>query len=90
MKSAVFVAMLAACFGCSVPSDGEPVEQVETDVPVYQADCRVECRERADTCGDSSLSCGKCGDTCDANGKRGVCDTCCEGEDEVLRCRPIE
>lgn len=87
MRLAFAVAMAIVCIGCGISSNVEPVE---TDVPIYYADCRVECKEQVDTCDDSSLSCGKCGDPCDVDGRRGVCDTCCEGESDALRCRPIE
>lgn len=83
----VFLAAAIVCLGCGSPSSAE---EVETNVPVLTADCRVECSGQADTCNASWNLCGKCGDPCDVAGKRGVCDTCCEGEVGALRCRPIE
>lgn len=89
MQPLFAVVVAIVCLGCSV-SSGDQVETVETDVPIYIADCRVECGGQVDTCDASWISCGKCGDPCDINGERGVCDTCCEGEADVLRCRPLE
>jgi hypothetical protein len=87
MQPLLAAAMTIAFLGCG----GSPsVEQVETDVPVLTADCRVECDGQSDTCDASWTSCGKCGDPCDVNGERGVCDTCCESEVDMLRCRPLE
>ncbi len=90
MKPISLASIAVACLGCTISYTDDSVEYIETDVPIYQADCRVECGGHADTCDVAWLSCGKCGEPCDANGRRGVCDTCCEGDVDTLRCRPIE